>query len=234
MTPDRKSIRASRSFGQPVTTYGDLKDPVAVYTTRAPEKMRRQNLAKANLHGFVETNSFRTDDRQYYATQPVQLPVATSDTGKLTRAARSGLAPIWKPGYRYKKAGVVFLDLRPAGEVLGGLFDAPDTPAKRRLMGVMDRLNSHYGRDTITYAASGRRRSWKLRSDQLSPRSGTSWDELLKVQANRRNANFPGCKLSASRCRGRSRAVFIGLPSMVMPVGFGHVEGMGFGVIRRR
>ena len=75
----------------------------------------------------------------------------------------------------------MLFDLRPAGEVLGGLFDAPDTPAKRRLMGVMDRLNNHYGRDTVTYAASGQRQSWKLRSDQLSARFTTNWDELLKV-----------------------------------------------------
>ena len=181
VTPDRKSIMASRSFGQPVTRRSDMEEAVAAYTARAAEKMRRQNLATANLQVFVQTNNFRTEERQYFATQPVQLPVATADTGKLTRAALSGLGAIWKPGYRYKKAGVVFLDLQPAGEVLGGLFDAPDTPAKRRLMSVVDKLNSHYGRDTITYAASGRHRSWKLRSDQLSGRFTTNWDELLKV-----------------------------------------------------
>jgi DNA polymerase V len=109
-------------------------------------------------------------------------PVATADTGKLTSAALRGVGAIWKQGYRYKKAGVIFLDLRPATEVQGTLFDQPDTAARKRLMRALDSLNARYGRDTVTYAASGRRRAWKLRSDQLSPRYTTDWDELLSVR----------------------------------------------------
>jgi DNA polymerase V len=95
--------------------------------------------------------------------------------------ARRALAAIWRPGFSYKKAGVVFLDLVRAGEVTGALFDAPDTPAKQRLMHTLDGLNGRYGLDTVTYVASGRRRAWKLRSDQLSQRYTTSWDELFRV-----------------------------------------------------
>ena len=181
VTPDRKSIMVSRSFGRPVMKRIEMDEAVAAYTARAAEKMRRQKLATASLQVFVETNRFRADDAQHYATQAVQLPVATADTGKLTGAALRGLAAIWRPGLRYKKAGVVFLDLRPAAAVAGGLFDRPDTPNRQRLMRALDSLNSRYGRDTVTYAASGRRRAWKLRSDQLSPRYTTSWDELLGV-----------------------------------------------------
>jgi DNA polymerase V len=48
-------------------------------------------------------------------------------------------------------------------------------------MRAVDALNRRYGRDTVTFAASGRRRAWKLRSEFLSPRYTTSWDELLQV-----------------------------------------------------
>jgi hypothetical protein len=58
------------------------------------------------------------------------LPVATADTGKLTSAALHGIA-VWKQGYRYKKAGVIFLDLRPATEVQGTLFDQPPGSVSR-------------------------------------------------------------------------------------------------------
>jgi DNA polymerase V len=50
----------------------------------------------------------------------VQLPVVTSDCGKLIGAALAGLASIWRDGYRYKKAGVVLLDLHPAAAVQSG------------------------------------------------------------------------------------------------------------------
>ena len=172
---------ASRSFGRPVTTCDEMKEAVATYAARAAEKMRRQGLATARLVVFVETNRFRPGDPQHYANQPVQLPVATADTGKLAAAARRCLAAIWRPGFRYKKARVIFLNLCPAAEVQGGLFDTPDTPARQRLLRVVDQLNARYGRDTITYAASGRKRAWKLRSDQRSPSYTTSWEELLRV-----------------------------------------------------
>jgi DNA polymerase V len=111
----------------------------------------------------------------------IQLPIATADTAKLAGAARRALAAIRRPGFSYKKAGVVFLDLVPAAEVTGGLFDAPDTPANRHLMRTLAGLNNRYGRDTVTYAAYGRRRAWKPRSDQLSRCCTACWDELLRV-----------------------------------------------------
>ena len=55
VTPDRKSLVASRSFGRPVETRRGLEEAVSVYTARAAEKMRRQNLATASLAVWVQT-----------------------------------------------------------------------------------------------------------------------------------------------------------------------------------
>jgi DNA polymerase V len=74
VTPDRKSIMASRSFGRPVTTLSELQEAVASYTARAAEKLRRQHLATAHLMVFIETNRFKPDDAQHYAARPVRLP----------------------------------------------------------------------------------------------------------------------------------------------------------------
>jgi DNA polymerase V len=164
---------ASRSFGRPVETRQELEEAVATYTARAAEKMRRQALAATRLMVFVNTNRFRAEDPQHYAAQPVTLPVATADTGRLIGAAQRGLAAIYRPGFRYKKAGVVFLDLIPAAQAQGGLFDAPDDAASKARMRAVDALNRRYGRDTVTFAASGRRRGWRLRSAFLSPRYTT-------------------------------------------------------------
>lgn len=181
VTPDRKSIVASRSFGRPVLLATEMAEAVATYTARAAEKMRRQGLATANLVVFVETNRFRPDDPQHCASQAVQLPVATADTGKLIAAALRGLRPIWRGGFSYKKAGIMFLDLVPAASVQGGLFDMPDSAARQRLMGIIDHLNARHGRDTMSFARSGRQRAWRLRSEHHSPCYTTSWAELLRV-----------------------------------------------------
>ena len=179
--PDRKSIMASRSFGKMVETRQQMEEAVATYTARAAEKLRRQHLACARLVVFVQTNRFRPQDRQYAREQAVNLPVATADTAKLIAAAERGLAAIWRDGLRYKKAGVMLLDLACADTVQGGLFDAPDDARAIARMRAVDALNLRYGHDTVTYAATGTRRAWKLRREFISPRYSTSWDELLSV-----------------------------------------------------
>ena len=82
--------------------------------------------------------------------RPVRLPVATSDSAKLIGAALAGLAAIWRDGYRYKKAGVVLLDLHPAAAVQEGLFDKKDDARRVTLMRTVDRLNIRFGRDTVS------------------------------------------------------------------------------------
>jgi DNA polymerase V len=125
VAPDRKSIMASRSFGRPVTTYQEMREAVSTYVARAAEKMRRGRLTTDHLMVFINTNRFKVEDAQYYATRNVRLPVATADTGKLSKAAGLTLAAIWRPGFSYKKAGVVLLDLTPAPARQGDLWDRP-------------------------------------------------------------------------------------------------------------
>jgi DNA polymerase V len=109
------------------------------------------------------------------------LPVATSDTGKLIGAALDAVKSMGREGYRYKKAGVVLLDLHRASAVQEGLFDKADNPRRVALMRTVDRLNLRYGRDTVSFAVAGQRRPWKMSREFLSPCYTTAWDELLRV-----------------------------------------------------
>ena len=179
--PDRKSIMSSRSFGRPVTTLADMREAVASYASRAAEKLRRQRLATAHLMVFIETNRFKPDEAQHCTSRSVHLPVATSDSGKLIGASMAALQTMWRDGYRYKKAGVMLLDLHPASAVQEGLFDKADSPRRVALMRTIDRLNFRFGRDTVSFAAAGRRRPWRLRRKFLSPCYTTAWDQLLRV-----------------------------------------------------
>jgi DNA polymerase V len=181
VVPDRKNIMSSRSFGRPVETRAEMEEAVSTYAARAAEKMRRQGLAASSLMVFVETNSFRPQDAQYHASQTVTLAVASADTAKIIGAALSGLAAIWRNGYRYKKTGVMLLDLLPAASVHAGLFDTRDDARSIARMRIMDRINAEHGRDTLTFGSSGHRPAWKLRRDFLSPSYTTKWADLLRV-----------------------------------------------------
>lgn len=181
LTPDRKSIIFSRSFGRPITERAEVEEAVGAFTSRAAAKMRRQGLATAHISVFVETNPFRERDPQYRASRGVTLPVATADTARLIKAAQTALAAIWRDGYRYKKAGVMLIDLGKATTVGSGLFDRRDDGRSLSRMRVLDGLNARFGRDTVAYGRTGQARPWRLRSDMLSQRFTTDWNELLRV-----------------------------------------------------
>lgn len=90
VAPNRKSLITSRSFGRPVETFNEMQDAVASYASREVDKMRRQGLTTYNLIVFIETNPFKKQDRQYRASQAVQLPIAAGDTSRLVAAAKNG------------------------------------------------------------------------------------------------------------------------------------------------
>jgi DNA polymerase V len=106
---------------------------------------------------------------------------ATADTGKLIAAAVAGLAIIFKPGYRYKKAGVTFIDLVSADRVQAGLFDRPNDARSMARMSAIDALNARYGRGAVAFGTAGERQVWGLRREFISPRYTTMWEELLRV-----------------------------------------------------
>lgn len=199
VTPDRKSVMASRSFGRPVTTYRELREAVSTYASSAAEKIRRQNLTTADVTVFLETNEFKREDPQYFASKSVHLPISTADTGRLLKAARLALMAIYKRGYRYKKAGVILLDLKSAVIGQSDLWTAPDSPEKKRLMQAIDVLNAQYGRGTVAYASAGIEKVWKLRSDFRSPRYTTSWDELFRIGTGASKAGVSSLSLLVSR-----------------------------------
>ena len=88
---------------------------------------------------------------------------------------------MFRPGFRYKRVGVILLDLAPAAGIQGSLFLTPDDPRRVALMAAVDGLNARHGRDRVRFAGSGLDRPWKLRAAFLSRRYTTRWDELVQV-----------------------------------------------------
>jgi DNA polymerase V len=89
---------------------------------------------------FLITNPFRTDLQQYRASIVVKLSIPSNSTMVLTKAALYGLKQIFKPGYQYKKAGVIIMGITPASEIQFSLFSMED-PRHHILMKTIDRLN---------------------------------------------------------------------------------------------
>ena len=179
VVPAKKQIMASRSFGAMVTSLQGLSEAVSWHVDRAAAKLREQASAASSVYVFVQTNRFRADDPQYSGGTVIPLRDATDDTRELTTAALCALARLYRPGYSYKKCGVMLMDLSVTVERQQTFFDDDHARAKSaQVMAVMDRINRTWGRGTLRSAAIGNSQSWRMRADMRSPRYTTSWDEL--------------------------------------------------------
>ena len=130
-----------------------------------------------NLTVFMHTNQFK-DVAQYSNSLTLKLPIATDTTHELITAALQGVRKIWRDGFAYKKAGVMFVGLVPASQVQADLFDGKDRTRSKQLMAALDSINERFGSGTLQYASSGIRKEWKATFHRRSPAFTTSWDEL--------------------------------------------------------
>ena len=179
VAPAKQQIMSSRSFGSPVTTLAELREAVASYVSRAAEKLRAQQSVSAAVHVFIQTNRFKESDLQYSEGLLVPLPDPTDDTRLLASAATLGLSLIFKPGYQYKKAGIMLTLISDKAKRQQTLFDDPLQRAQSaNLMAAMDAINAQFGRGTVTTGANGTEKRWAMRSGNRSPRFTTQWDEL--------------------------------------------------------
>ena len=179
VAPAKKQIMSSRSFGAPVERIEELQEAVASYVERAAEKLRRQGSESGAVYVFLETNRFKEQEPQYNAGKTIPLAVPSDDTRLLIQAAMRGLKTIFRPGYRYKKAGIMLTLLSGKGERQETLFDNPVENARSsRLMAAMDAANREFGRDTLHSAATGVTKRWAMRSENRSPHFTTRWEDL--------------------------------------------------------
>lgn len=87
---------------------------------------------------------------------------------------------IFRPGLKFKKAGVLMVGLGPANQIQGYLWATDkDWRRRQRLMQVIDGINQRFGRGAIGVAATGMRQTWRMNSQWRSPCYTTLWDELL-------------------------------------------------------
>jgi DNA polymerase V len=131
---------------------------------------------------FVTTNTFSENDRQYYNSKTICIPVATNSDLELIHYANLALKAIYREGYFYKKSGVIVGEIIPENQVQLGLLDTIDREKHRNLMTVLDGLTDKFGRSKVKVATQGLDGSWQLKSEYKSPCYTTRISELQTVK----------------------------------------------------
>ncbi|MBW8471262.1 MAG: Y-family DNA polymerase [Thiobacillus sp.] len=191
----KQQIACTRSFGKPMHELGPLVEAVSEFAGRAAEKLRKQNCLASELLVFMHTSPYRPG-AQCSRSVVVPLRRPTDDTLALAQAAADGMRYMYVPGFRFIKAGVILVELQPAGVQQWELDLEPlahedaattTTPRDRsRLMTAMDAINCRYGKGTVHSAATGKagpKREWGMKQERRTPQYTTRLEDVPVVRA---------------------------------------------------
>ncbi|CAM8324886.1 DinP Nucleotidyltransferase/DNA polymerase involved in DNA repair [Candidatus Methylopumilus planktonicus] len=169
-----KEIIVSRSFGRRVRDKQELIEAVTSYTTRAAERMRKQESVATSLYIYIRTSPH--DDKKQYANG-VNIPLfqPSDDSMVLTNAALLGLDYIYREGFDYQKAGITLCNLTSKHKMQGYLFS--DTISNSR-MKIMDTINQRW-KGKLKLGSEGVTKEWEMKAQFKSRNYTTNWNQLI-------------------------------------------------------
>ena len=179
----RKTICTSRSFAEMTSDEKDLVLKVSDFAAQCARKLRQENTAASEVTTFLMTNRFREDMQQYFPSVTIHLPEASSSIQDIVGSALKALRAIYKPGYSYKKAGVIVSDIVPSDQIQGSFFGTDPLLKEKqdKLSRIIDEVNGK-GEGLLRLAtqrpghyADG------IRSDYRSRLYSTSLADIIEV-----------------------------------------------------
>ncbi|MGB6976325.1 MAG: Y-family DNA polymerase [Gammaproteobacteria bacterium] len=173
---DKHSITCTRSFGQPLTEQETIAEALSHYVAQAAEKLRQQHSLAQAMCILLRTSNYGANPP--YRDSTVWHFSATNDTSTLIKAAKAGLKKIYKPGYQYRKTGIILMNLVEERKNQQHLFLPEQNEHSKALMSLVDRINYRYGHHTLRWAAQGFEQAWQMRRDQCSPHYTSDWQQL--------------------------------------------------------
>ena len=166
-TSKRKSCVVSRSFGQRVEKFQELKEVVAGYCLNASEKIRSESLIAKSITVFIRTSLFQSRFGHYSNSKTIDFPIATNNSIEIVKTALTALESIFKNGYRYQKAGVMLSNLFESTNSKN-LFSSEKDEKISYLMRSIDNTNYRYGRSTLSLASAGVHKRWNSKRQHYS------------------------------------------------------------------
>ncbi|TXH23135.1 MAG: Y-family DNA polymerase [Chitinophagaceae bacterium] len=177
----KKNIATTRSFETNYTEYAQLAERITTFASSCAEKLRQQNSCCSSLMVFIHSNGHRKDLPQYSRNIVIKLPFPTNSSIELAGFATQALKRIFKPGYAYKKAGVIVQDFTQTNGLQQSLFENRDQ-RHIPLMQSIDLLNTRFGQQKIRLASQDTKRIWKMKQLKLSPRYTTHINDIITIK----------------------------------------------------
>lgn len=150
--PRRQTICTTRTFSSTIAELPLLEARIGDYAARCAAKLRQEHSLAQMVTAFAHTSPFLREAPQLSGSVTVALELPASSTFEITRAALRALHSFFRPGYQFKRAGVIVSGITGDDGVQTELFGSlpPEVRQKfDRLSKVMDHMNRTMGRGTL-------------------------------------------------------------------------------------
>tara|TARA_B100001123_G_scaffold20873_1_gene23032 strand:+ start:2975 stop:4255 length:1281 start_codon:yes stop_codon:yes gene_type:complete len=180
----RKNCCVSRSFGKKVTKLEELNEAITGHCLNAAEKIRLDKQIAKKITVFIRTSPFQNKKNYYANSKNIDLAIRTNDSIELVKQALIALKAIYKEGYKYQKAGIIFSDLKNINSYDKNLFSVIRNEKKReKLMKAIDYTNAKYGKHSLSIAQAGLKKMWASKRQHYSKIDTASFKFLPTVKA---------------------------------------------------
>jgi DNA polymerase V len=179
----QKQMMRSRTFGEKVIGIRPLYEILAQFTSTLGEKLRLEKQYTLTIGIFIKTNPFSKEDSQYSNSISYTFSKPVDDTITLLDTVKVLLKRIYKPYYKYYKAGVILDNLTKDPSYQTDLFENDNfeiSEKRKKLMKVIDAINASKP-NTIFLAAQGVNTKSISSQKNLSPQYTTKWKDVPKV-----------------------------------------------------
>jgi DNA polymerase V len=177
----KKMIATTRSFKQTYSDIENIKERISTFATRCAEKLRKQESSCHMLIVQLSSDRHKTDAAQHRESKTVIFSHPTDSTLTISNAAVAGVKSIFKPGIKYKRAGVIVTGLVPNDNFQLNLFTR-ENPKHKPLMVAIDALNKKFKADKIKLGNQDLKHTWKMRQERLSAKFTTNINDVIIVK----------------------------------------------------
>lgn len=173
----KKSISTAKSFPRYFQKLDEIMPVIASYTAEVCEELREGKQLASLLSVWLVTKEYEVMSASYTLSEP------SSYTPEFVQNAKAILVKIFQAGHIYKKVGVMLSGLQPENPWQQDLFHESKKDGgikEKKVMDILDKLNSDFGKNTISFAGSlGKEKRVKK---NVTNRFTTSWQDLLTIR----------------------------------------------------
>jgi DNA polymerase V len=172
----KKQIYSTRSLGQRITTYDELRKALTSHSVKVCNKVRFQHSLIKKLYIFAASSPH--DERYVKKGLMYDFPLPTDNVFTVASAIEQVLVALFVEGVFYYRCGVGAVELTSKSFQQQDLFIPNENPV---LMNCYSDINKRYGKGTIQLGSEARAEKWSMRREFLSPRSTTRWSDIPKI-----------------------------------------------------